>query len=346
MAKLVLSAPAASVSTFHRSVSLLFTLSNTDGDMPSITSFSVSYDKLNNSGTFSEGDTISGKVSLELSKPIKIWSLSVRATGDANTQWMAEPSPSEENNYIYRGYKRLFKEKEFLVTNKVKETALRPGTHSFPFNIRIPAKYMPSSFRGKYGWIVYRLEAKLCRRIKEKKTVQQMFQFHSKSVPTFVQMCPVTASTVAMDIGSYVSGTVQMEARLEKNAFSPGETVTITTKVANSSHNIMKPMFTLRQIELYRAGGGSTTDSRVTKRQSGCIIRPQSEKEVTNHLVIPPGTLQTIHDCEIILMGYMLEVQLQVLYSDKEPRVDLPLVVIATDTRSVADFKPMESAGE
>lgn len=48
---------------------------------------SVSYDALNADNTFSGGDRISGRVTLEVRKEMKIKSFSVRAEGKASVMW-------------------------------------------------------------------------------------------------------------------------------------------------------------------------------------------------------------------------------------------------------------------
>ncbi|KAK7934046.1 hypothetical protein WMY93_004942 [Mugilogobius chulae] len=152
--------------------------------MPSVADFSLSFDKINHSGTFSEGDTIRGKVSLELLKATKVLSLSVKAKGDVNTKWSRweDNEDGGESLQKYGKHCRLFKKKQFLILPKLKETALSHGSHTFSFDIQIPSKkYLPSSFSGEHGSIRYQLEAKLCRRLKRARKVQQTFNFCPRS---------------------------------------------------------------------------------------------------------------------------------------------------------------------
>lgn len=80
--------------------------------MPSVKSFTLTLDAVNESGTFSEGDTLSGNVTLALMKEISIQSLYVKAKGDASVRWSQK---SGDHNRTYSANKRYFKLKQFLV---------------------------------------------------------------------------------------------------------------------------------------------------------------------------------------------------------------------------------------
>ena len=80
--------------------------------MPAIQSLTVTYDLLNEKGTFSEGDTLTGKVILALIKETAVESLFVKAKGDADVYWTTK---SGDNTYTHSADKRFFKLKQFLI---------------------------------------------------------------------------------------------------------------------------------------------------------------------------------------------------------------------------------------
>ncbi|XP_042344583.1 arrestin domain-containing protein 3-like [Plectropomus leopardus] len=147
--------------------------------MSPIKNFNLVYESLNEDGTFSEGDTISGAVTFTLTKQTKVKGLMVKAKGDANVHW-TEGSGEDETSYS--AHKRYFKLKEYLVPKNANGTALPEGVHHFKFRFKIPQGDMPSSFRGAHGKIVYMLEAKMSRSWRWPTEIQTEFKFVSKSL--------------------------------------------------------------------------------------------------------------------------------------------------------------------
>lgn len=70
------------------------------------------YEYLNEDGTFSEGDTITGTVSFTLTEATKVKGLMVKAKGDVNVHWTHGSGDSEES---YSAHERYFKVKEYLI---------------------------------------------------------------------------------------------------------------------------------------------------------------------------------------------------------------------------------------
>lgn len=80
--------------------------------MPAVNSFTINYDAVNEEGTFSAGDTVTGQVILSLSKETKAQRLFVKAKGDADVRWTRK---SGERTHTYSAHRRYFKLKEFLI---------------------------------------------------------------------------------------------------------------------------------------------------------------------------------------------------------------------------------------
>lgn len=82
------------------------------GAMPSIQSFSIRCEALNEHGTFSEGDALQGKVTLALTKQITVESMFIKVTGDATVRWTKRVG---DRSYTYSAAHRYFKLKQPLI---------------------------------------------------------------------------------------------------------------------------------------------------------------------------------------------------------------------------------------
>lgn len=291
--------------------------------MPSIKNFKLTYDALNDYGTFSEGDTISGKVTLELEKETKIESLFVKVKGDVSVRWSEKHG---ENTRSYSAHRRLFKQKQFLIAEEHRDTMLPSGVHIFKFSMTIPLGNMPSSFRGTYGKVVYKIEAKLSRSWRMDQSDEKEIHFSSKSFPNIDQlMFPQTGST-NKEVGIFSKGTVQMDATVDRRGYAPGDTVSINAKINNSSSKDVTPKFSFIQDIVYRASGSTKYEKNVIHQEVGGLVKPQTHNEVRGVFKIPPNAPLTIQNCDVLSVEYRIKAYLDISFSS-DPKVIFPVVL-------------------
>lgn len=306
----------------------------------------MTYDAINDFGTFSEGDTITGKVTLELEKETKIETLFVKAKGDVSVHWSEKHG---DNTRTYSAHRRLFKEKHYLVAQEQnKDTILPSGVHVFKFNINIPLGNMPSSFRGNYGKVVYKLEAKLCRSWRMDRTDEQEIYFSSKPFLNIDQlMFPQTGST-NKEVGVFSKGTVQMDATVDKRGYAPGDTVSIHAKVSNSSSKDVIPKFSFIQDVVYRASGSTKYEKSIIHKDAGNCVQPQAHNDVRCRFKIPTNTPLTIHNCDILSVEYRIKAYLDISFSS-DPKVVFPVVIflggLSTRTPPSVSVSPYAAGG-
>ena len=77
-----------------------------------IQSISVDFDAINERNTFSKGDYISGRVTVEVSSPTRIQSLTVKAKGKANVLWTEQYYKTTE---VYHEKEKYFSQEQYLL---------------------------------------------------------------------------------------------------------------------------------------------------------------------------------------------------------------------------------------
>nr|XP_020450254.1 arrestin domain-containing protein 3-like [Monopterus albus] len=273
--------------------------------MPSVNSLTIVYEALNECGTFSEGDNINGKVTLDLQKEIGVQALFIKIKGDADVRWTAKHG---DHTRTYSAHTRYFKLKTFLIPEASNDTVVPQGIHVYNFSFNIPPESMPSSFRGCHGKIIYKLEAVLSRSWRINKTVEEEIHFVSKSFPNYHSLMSPQVGSTTKEMGLFTKGHAQMDVTVNKRAYVPGETMVIAAKVDNSSSKDMTPKFTLIQDVLYLANSSTKHKSNVIFRMAGKGIKPQTQEELKCEVKIPCDQKPTIQNCDIIKVEYHLKV--------------------------------------
>ncbi|XP_033828373.1 uncharacterized protein LOC117376079 [Periophthalmus magnuspinnatus] len=289
--------------------------------MPTVKRLELTYDELNEYGTFSEGDTITGKVTLELEKETKIESLFVKLKGDVRVNWSEKYGDKSRN---YSAHTRLFKQKQLLIRQESNDTKRPAGIHMFKFSLSIPQGNMPSSFRGTYGKVVYKLEAKLSRNWRMDSTDEKELCFRSKAFSNIDQMNLPQVRSTNKEVGVFRKGTVQMDVTVDKRGYVPGDSVLITAKVNNSSSKDATPKFSFIQDVLCRASGNTKHEKNVIHREIRERVKPQTSKELRFSFKIPSKTPLSIQNCNILSVVYRIKVYLDISFSF-DPEVVLPV---------------------
>ncbi|XP_031705282.1 arrestin domain-containing protein 3-like [Anarrhichthys ocellatus] len=307
--------------------------------MPAIQSLTITYDALNEYGTFSEGDTLTGKVTLALYKETSVESLFVKAKGDANVRWTKK---SGDHTHTYQAHTRYFKLKQFLIPEDSRETVVPQGIHIYNFSLDIPPGSMPSSFKGHHGKIVYKLEAKLSRSWKMDRTVEKDIHFVSKSYPNLVSLMSRQVGSTKKEMGLFSKGHVHMDVIVDKSAYAPGETMAIVAKINNSSSKDMIPKFSLIQDVVYRAKSSTKHASSVIHKVVDNCIKPRTERDVRCEIQIPRVQMPTIQNCDIISVEYHLMAYLDISFAF-DPEIKFPVVIIPPDL--ARGFQPSVAGG-
>ena len=85
----------------------------------------------------------------------------------------------------------------------------------------------------------------------------------------------------------------------------------VIVKVKNTSSKDMTPKFSLNQYVRYGAQGFAKFDCHEICKLVGEVIEKKSEKTITCALKIPPDTILSIQNCEILSVEYNFKVGAQ-----------------------------------
>uniref|UniRef100_UPI0037E8BC2B arrestin domain-containing protein 3-like n=1 Tax=Semicossyphus pulcher TaxID=241346 RepID=UPI0037E8BC2B len=295
--------------------------------MPSIASLKLTIDALNDNGTFSDRDTITGKVTLVLVKETAIESLFIKAKGDADVHWTRKHNDRTQS---YTANKRYFKLKDYLIPEQPKDTLLPQGIHHYRFSFHIPPGNYPSSFKGQNGKIVYKLEVRLARSWRMDRTVEQEINFVSKAFPNFPSLMSPQVRSTSKEMGLFSKGHAHMEVTVDRRAYAPGETMMVVAKINNSSSSEMTPKFSVIQDVVYRASGSTKHESNTILKVVDNCIKARTQKEVKCAIKLSMGLTHTIQNCEIISVEYQLKVYLDISFAF-DPEIVFPLVICPPD---------------
>ncbi|KAM3611067.1 uncharacterized protein V6R79_012994 [Siganus canaliculatus] len=294
--------------------------------------FSVDYNKPNERGTFSPGDTLAGRVTVVTSKETKVQSFLVRLKGKAEVTWYEGEGQTTE---VFTGKKKYFHFEHIILQDKNKgdgSEIIGAGRNVFPFTFAIPDTDMPSSYEGKWGKITYSLRAQLTQSIwlvHKAKTefpllTRSEFPFASK---TEMLIIGLKERQHATRISFYASAKVTMNVASEKMAVKQGEAIGVSVEVINGSACTVTPRFYLCEKQTFAAQSKRVVHINETLFGKGESVPAETSQIITKVLSIPPQLPPTFFNCCMMKLEYRLKVTLDIPLG-KDPEIRLPLVIL------------------
>ncbi|XP_023137283.2 arrestin domain-containing protein 3-like [Amphiprion ocellaris] len=293
---------------------------------------SVEYDKVNDRGTFSPGDILSGKVTVVTSKEIKVQSFVVKAKGKAKVTWCEQEG---QTTVIHCNKKKYFNFEHIILQDKKKgdgSEIISPGRNVYPFNFVIPNTDMPSSYKGRWGTITYSLRAQLTQSIWLVQKTKTEFPFLTKSEFPFASKSEMIIIGLkeqqhATRITFYGSGRITMNATSEKMGLMQGEAMGISVEVINGSARTVTPKFYLCEKQTFVAQSKRMVHTNDIFCGTGDSVPAETSRTVTKILSIPPQLPPTFFNCCMMKLEYRLKVTLAAPLI-RDPEIKLPLVIL------------------
>ncbi|XP_041793949.1 arrestin domain-containing protein 3-like [Chelmon rostratus] len=294
--------------------------------------FSVDYNKVNERGTFSPGDILSGRVTVVTSKETRVQCFLVRAKGKAKVTWCEQDGRAKG---VHSDKKKYFHFEHIILQDKNKgdgSEIIGPGRNEYPFTFQIPNIDMPSSYEGKWGKITYSLRAQLTQSIWLVHKTKTEFPFLTKSEFPFASksemiIIGLKEQQYATTISFYGSEKVTMNVTSEKMGVKQGEALGVSVEVLNDSARSVAPRFYLCEKQTFAAQTKRTVHTNDILFGEGDPVPAEASRTITKVLSIPPQLPPTFLNCRMMKLEYRLKVTLDVPLA-RDPEIKLPLVIL------------------
>ncbi|XP_054467722.1 arrestin domain-containing protein 3-like [Anoplopoma fimbria] len=304
-----------------------------------IKNFSIEYDAINSKNTFTNGDTINGRIIVEVSKETRIQSLVFTAKGEARVRWTEHYGQNQ-----YRVY--WADEKYYDVKHQILREARQDGTevigkgrHVFPFTFTIPDRKIPSSFKTCIGNIVHKLKAELKQSMKLTKEAKTHFTFVSKANMDIPGLMDPQHGCKDKSVKVFGSGNISMEVHTQRMGYKQGEALKVTVEVSNQSTRSVKPKFILYEKTSFFAQGRRRVSTNEILKEKIDSIASSGKETVTKVITIPRELPPSILNCSILKQEYRLKIQLDIKYAP-DPEIKLPIVVLPSFEVSAMEKTP------
>ncbi|XP_017478394.1 PREDICTED: arrestin domain-containing protein 3 [Rhagoletis zephyria] len=268
---------------------------------------------------YSAGETIKGEIWLNLAKRTKIRAIKVQITGKGKCKWMEilrKNSNNESARSLFYSSKEIYAHNEHtLPVFEPRGIELSPGEHTFEFTVPLEWN-LPSSFKGSYGSIKYKLRL----------LIQRPWTFDERHIIplTILKHMPLSScyrsnptsleKQITKTISLFGTRPITMLALLPEDSAVRGEPLRICVTVTNNSTtNVEKLRFSVLQYIWYY----SHVPLRVQKMECVTIanketgaVHKKSERSFAHELMIPPTAQPTDDELSgVINISYELRVE-------------------------------------
>ncbi|XP_040434710.1 arrestin domain-containing protein 3-like isoform X1 [Falco naumanni] len=304
-----------------------------------VKSLTISFDCLNDSNipVYSSGDTVSGRVSLEVTGEIRVKSLKIHARGHAKVRWTESRNAGSNTAYTqnYTEEVEYLNHKDVLLGHGRDDdnsgegfNTIHSGRHEYAFSFELPQIPLATSFEGRHGSVRYWVKAELHRpwllpvKLKKEFTVFEHIDINTPSL-----LSP-QAGTKEKTLCCWLctSGPVSLSAKIERKGYTPGESIEIFAEIENCSSRMVVPKATIFQTQAFYAKGKMKEVKQLIANLRGeSLSSGKTETWNGKQLKIPPVS-PSILDCSIIRVEYSLMVYVDIPGA-MDLFLNLPLVI-------------------
>ncbi|CAH1723996.1 unnamed protein product [Aphis gossypii] len=270
---------------------------------------------------FTPGQTITGRVLIEISRSVKIKNIKLKFLGVANVDWSETESrtnsdgQSENHSVSYTAREEYLKSKMFLVGEKG-EFQLEVGEYIYPFNFSLPHQ-LPSTFKGRHGKVCYTAKVKINIPWKMNKEKEIMFKIVSSinlnEDPSLAE--PKKEIKEKFYCCCFCkSGPLALIVCIPYSGFVPGQCIPVTVELDNNSNvDVDTIKIKLDRVVQFKARfPSSKTKSELFKIGNVYIdgVKKHTSKTRMEQLQIPNSLeIPNLKHCGIITDTYFLNVE-------------------------------------
>ncbi|XP_046337176.2 arrestin domain-containing protein 2-like isoform X1 [Haliotis rufescens] len=299
--------------------------------------FVVSFSNLQ--GVYYAGQVMQGNVTVELIDTMKMRGIHLQFEGSAYVHWTERHTTGSGDNrhtetYHYSAEEQYFHQ-DILLAGRWKQQSgenihLPVGRHTFPFAFQLPPQ-LPSSFEGEYGYVRYTAKGIIDKPWKFNHETKRMFTvicILDLNQDQNVRIPAQCAKSKTLCCWCCASGPISANFSIDRQGYVPGEAIILKAEIDNQSNRRIKSSSVkMRMVTIYHTIRKSRTSSRVVARlMHGEIQKGGHDYWNGDQLVIPPLPPSLLVGCNIIDIGYI--VQLEVTPSGPSFDLDIPLPVI------------------
>ncbi|KAJ1085520.1 hypothetical protein NDU88_005651 [Pleurodeles waltl] len=279
---------------------------------------------------FSGGDTVTGRVLLELGAETKVESIKLHAQGLAQVHWSESYStnPNVPNSQDHSDKVVYLDHQEMLLqTDNEGLTVLQPGKHEFPFTFELPDNAV-TSFEGRLGSVRYWVKAKLHRpwaTVKKAKVDFTVLQPIDINTPALLAPQAGTKEKNAHAWHCNL-GQVSVNAKTDRKGYTAGEVIPIFAEINNGTSKAVVPKVAIMQTQTFVARGATTQKKTIVATMVGEAVAPGKRETWHGRALKVPPLSPSITQCRIIRVEYALKVCVEIPKSSTL-LLELPLVI-------------------
>lgn len=290
----------------------------------------------NSQNAFFSGQTVSGRLVVQLDAPEYLHSVLVKIRGEANCSWnetrtIRRNGNDEVETTTYKDNDLYFENHVTLFGGSGNTEVLPAGSHFFQFSMLLP-DHLPASFEGKYGHIRYAVKGILHRPWQYDNEVMAVFMVMPK---LDLNLDPLNRVPVQLEETKYFcccccrSGPLSYMAYLPAKGYVPGQDIPVTIEIENGSDVKVREV----TCELLKIVSYHCTSPRGSKEESMVVAELKFQGPVAGHesktwsanMRIPSVPASMLQSCSIIDITYKLIMKavLKGLHADLVHRISI-----------------------